>query len=340
MGNRSKLILRDGSPFPSKDRSFGDMSNYYLEESSQGRPVKQENEPFHDWLDNILHEKWFPTIYFPPKDAGPDIVFMLRHQTESRRRILCALQVSYRASTYSSPCLCAKSTHKVKTGLKGGNVFGLTRTLDPNLWFSGITLDEYQKLSKKLDEFGDDLEIMTGLVTVTEGNQVYSKGLQHLTELLQHLQDIVRIYTSLSTEENEVERQKILQPLQSVCSNAIQQIDDDLSKLEETDKGTKDLKTRRTYWDTALDFLRKKNDPKNQTLGAQNLIRILMPDLHSKKLGEAPNLALFQNVRVTKGRNFYFAMIQANDLSEIVGDLLGQLTKTLLSHPEQEKKKK
>ena len=138
---------------------------------------------------------------------------MLRHQTESKRRILCALQVSYRASIYSSPCLCAKSTYKVKTGLKGGDVFGLTRTLNPNLWFSGIRLDEYQKLPKKLDEFGDDLEIMTGLVTVTEGNQVYSKEVQHLTELLQHLQGIVRIYTSLSTDENEVERQKILQPL-------------------------------------------------------------------------------------------------------------------------------
>ena len=65
-----------------------------------------------------------------------------------------------------------------------------------------------------------------------------------------------------------------------------------------------------------------------------------MPDLHSKKLSKAPNLALFPNVRVIEGRNFYFAMIQANELSEIVGDLLSQLTMTLLSHAEQEKKKK
>lgn len=193
-------------------------------------------------------------------------------------------------------------------------------------------MDEYQKLSKKLDEFGVDLEIMTGLVTVTEGNQVYGKGLQHLAELLQHVQHSVRTYASLSTEENELERQKILQPLQSVCSNAIQQIDGTLTKMREKDKGKENLKAQRCNWTKALDLLSKKNDQKNQTLGAQNLIRILVPDVHSK-LSEAQNLALFQNLQATKGRNFYLVMIQAKDLSEVVGDLLGQLTKTI-SHAE------
>ena len=72
---------------------LGSLANYSLEQSSRVRDVELGKQiKFHDWLRNVRLGGYFPTIYFPPQPAGPDIVFSLKHQVEDKR-ILCAIQV-------------------------------------------------------------------------------------------------------------------------------------------------------------------------------------------------------------------------------------------------------
>jgi hypothetical protein len=136
--------------------------------------------------------------------------------------------------------------------MKGHQVFGLIRTLDPNLWFSGKTLEEHQDLSKELDNFGPNLKIVTGLVVTTVGSKTYTQGPQHLQMLLQHLERPIQIYHNLATEQDEAKRQNILQPLINDIKQKIKAID--------SMKLTPQLEKARGYWENALRNLSRPDD--------------------------------------------------------------------------------
>jgi hypothetical protein len=92
----AKMIPRSSASEPGSKPSIGSLDGYSLLEAHMAKQdedmgVKYE---FDDWLRRTMENKYFPTIYFPPREAGPDIVFCLRHEDNKDDRILCALQVS------------------------------------------------------------------------------------------------------------------------------------------------------------------------------------------------------------------------------------------------------
>ena len=94
MGN-ANIISRCGVS-SSRPVKLGDIRDHFLEESVVIKDTKLEsNMQFVTWIRRIKKAEYFPTVLFPPQEAGPDIVFMLQHQTEPSRKILCALQASH-----------------------------------------------------------------------------------------------------------------------------------------------------------------------------------------------------------------------------------------------------
>lgn len=84
---------------------LGSLADYSLEQSSRARDVELGDQiEFHDWLKIVRQGGYFPSIFFPPKPAGPDIVFSLKHKTEDKR-ILFAIQVRH-LFTVSTKAVC------------------------------------------------------------------------------------------------------------------------------------------------------------------------------------------------------------------------------------------
>jgi len=92
----AKLIPRSSASESESQPTIGSLDGYRLLEAQMAKQDEDMgvNYEFDDWLRRTRENKYFPTIYFPPGEAGPDIVFCLRHKDKKNDRILCALQVS------------------------------------------------------------------------------------------------------------------------------------------------------------------------------------------------------------------------------------------------------
>jgi hypothetical protein len=157
------------------------------------------------------------------------------------------------------------------------------------------------------------------LIIPTPGNEVYKRGPEHLTKLLQHLEGPAQQYTSLANEDDEANRQKIIQPL----------IADLNSEIQTRFALGKKSKTEEKYWTGAIEKkLDKSNDHFGQTLGAESIVRIAAQELHSDdSLPSVP--AIFLPREGAHGRDFYFTVMEPKDAAEIFGESLGKLAETL-----------
>ncbi|MCJ1468507.1 hypothetical protein MMC07_007136 [Pseudocyphellaria aurata] len=291
----------------SRPAKLGDVRDYFLHESESVEDIRLEsNMDLAPWLKRIRNDEYFPAVLFPPHDAGPDIVFMLQHQSAPTSKILCALQASLPLGVTA------------KTGATKVDSFGLLRTLDPNLWYSGKTRDDHQSLSTELGEWGPNLRILTGLILPTPGNKVYEKGPASLTKLLQDLRGPAQLYTSLATENEELERQKIIKPL----------IADLEKQINEIDGGRFKPAAKIQYWSGAIENkLGKPNDHRQQSFGAESFVRIAVQEI----MGQRTVLPIFNpNPRAgLQGQDFYFTCMEPQAAADIFGEYVGRLLEIL-----------
>jgi hypothetical protein len=90
----ANLISR-GNVSSSGEVKLGDVRDYFLHESVAIKDTELESKmEIVSWLKRIRNAEYFPAVLFPPHEAGPDIVFMLQHQSKPTHKILCALQAS------------------------------------------------------------------------------------------------------------------------------------------------------------------------------------------------------------------------------------------------------
>jgi hypothetical protein len=158
------------------------------------------------------------------------------------------------------------------------------------------------------------LRILTGLIAPTPGNKYHKAGSAGLIDLLQHLKGPVQLYTSLASQDEDPERQKIIQPL-------IKDLKQQTTEFEETDTPRVDPK----YWIGAFEKLNSPNDHFHQSLGAESFVRIATEEIWARR----EVLPIFNPRAGLQGRDFYFKFMGPQGAANVFGGSLGRLAEIL-----------